>query len=131
MSSLFADCCTCHTAPCNWMCWQHNDIGRWQKAGEREAEHCPVSLTGDALVSKESPLSALNPTKMSESQQGGSNAISQHTASVCVDRDVIHCIIYLTERYCTFSKLTLKRGSEACKSLITYFITVMTFMSQR
>lgn len=58
MSSVFARRCTCHTAPCNWMCWQHNDIGRWQKAAEREAERCLVRHTGDALVSEVLPYTS-------------------------------------------------------------------------
>lgn len=45
----------CRMAPCNWMRWRHNDIGRWQKAAEHEAEHCLVRCTGDALVSEVCP----------------------------------------------------------------------------
>ena len=78
-----------------------------------------------------SPLTALNPTKMSGSQQGGSNAIPQHSAPVCAKWDVTHCIIYRTGSYCTLSKLPLNRGAEAYKSLITSFINVMTIISQR
>lgn len=55
MSSLFAHCHTCCTTPCNWMCWQHNDIGRWQKAAEHEAERCLARHTGSALVSEVCP----------------------------------------------------------------------------
>lgn len=40
--SLFPRCGTCRATPSNWMCWQHNDAGRWQEAAEREAERRPV-----------------------------------------------------------------------------------------
>lgn len=93
-------CRTCHTAPRNWMCWQHNDIGQWQKAAEREAERCMVHHTWGR---PQCLMSALHLTKMSGRWQ--SVAISQQTAHNCVVCDVTHCIIYLTGAYCTLLKL--------------------------
>lgn len=56
--------------------------GRRQQSMKQNTASCASVGT---LRFLRSPLSALNPTKMSESQQGGSNAISQHSAPACAE----------------------------------------------
>lgn len=94
-------CCMNLKAPENLMGWQCNNIGRWQKALKREAERAAVCLTWGHSGFWGLSCRPWTPKKMSESQQGGNNAISQKTASVNVERYVTHCIIYFTQSYCT------------------------------
>lgn len=102
MSSLFAHRHTCCTTPCNWMCWQHNDIGRWQKAAEREAERCLARHTGSALVSEVCPTPYKDVSESARRKQ--CNITAQRS---CLYRARCRlCLIFLTGSYCAFSELT-------------------------
>lgn len=94
MSSLFARFRTCHTAPCNWMCWQHNDVGAVAEGGGAWSRTPPSAPHRGSSGFWGPPCTSQRCQGVS--QQGGSNAISQPAAPVWAEWDVAHCIIYRT-----------------------------------
>lgn len=110
---------TCHATPCNWMCWQHNDIGRWQKAAEHEAERCLVCLDGDALVSEVSPVCPKPHKDVRKSARWKQCNITVRCSCICG----VRCQSLYNLPH---SELLYPLKPRVYKKLITSFITIMT-----